>query len=112
MRANFLVAFSEACDAISLPFADCNYLFHEFHLANDQELKAWVQTIDESSYPLHEWLESLVYFQNWLKENQKGKNFPDQIEYLGCCIQSSSNTGRLLSLRDLLKNYLDNYGVQ
>lgn len=111
-RAKFLEAFSNACENVSLPYSDCNYLFQEIDLLSDESLLIWIQTVDESSYSLQEWLEALVYFQKWLQENKKGKNFPDQIEYISCCIQGSSNTGRLLTLLDLLKSYLNTYGVQ
>jgi hypothetical protein len=110
-RVKFLEAYSNACDAISLPFVDCDYLFHEINLLSDPDLMTWIQCVDESYYPLQEWLESLVYFQKWLQENKKGKNFPDQVEYINCCIQGSANTGKLLPLIDLLKTYLQNYGV-
>jgi len=106
-----LEASSNSCVAINLPFQDTNYLFQEIDLLSDPDLNIWIQTIDESSYPLSEWLESLVYFQKWLQENKKGKNFPDQIEYISCCIQGSANTGRMQPLIDLLKSYLETYGV-
>ncbi len=112
VRAKFLEAFSNACEAVSLSYPDRNYLFQEIDLLSETDLAAWITSIDESSYPLGEWLEALVYFQQWLQENKKGKNFPDQIEYLSCCIQGSANTGKLLILKDLLKEYLGNYGVQ
>lgn len=110
-RAKFLEVFSNASENISLPYSDRNYLFQEVGLLSDTDLAIWIESIDESAYPLEEWLESLVYFQKWLHENQKGKNFTDQIEYISCCIQGSTNTGRLLTLLDLLKSYLENYGV-
>ena len=111
-RVKFLEVFSNACEAGSLSYPDRNYLFQEIDLLSDESLLIWIQSIDESSFPLTEWLESLVYFQKWLQETKKGKNFPDQIEYISCCIQGSVNTGRLLTLPDLLKSYLENFGVQ
>lgn len=110
-RAKFLEVFSNACEVADLPYADRNYLVQEIGLLSDSDLNGWIQSIDDSAYPLEEWLEALVYFQKWLRDEGKGKNFPDQIEYVTCCIQGSTNTGRLLSLVDLLKSYLENYGV-
>ena len=110
-RVKFLEVFSNASEAISLPYSDRNYFFQEIDLLTDADLNLWIECVDESAYPLEEWLEALVHFQKWLHENKKGKNFPDQIEYVSCCIQGSTNTGRLLTLLDLLKSYLENYGV-
>ena len=110
-RVKFLEAFSNACEAISLPYPDCNYLFQDIHLLRDEKLSLWIQTIDESTFPLDAWLESLVYFQKWIQEQQKGKNFPDQIEYISCCIEGDVNSGRLMPLIDLLKYNLDQYGI-
>ena len=112
MRAKFLEAFSDASEILSLPYSDRNYLFQEVALLSDESIRDWIEVIDESSFPLAEWLEALTHFQKWLQENKKGKKFSDQIEYISCCIQGSSNTGRLLTLPDLLKSYLENYGVQ
>ena len=112
MRVKFLEAFSNACENRSLPYSDRNYLFQELAFLSDEELIILIQTIDESSFVLDEWLEALVIFQKWLKENLRGKNFTDQIEYISCCIQGSSNTGRLLTLADLTKSYLDSFGVE
>ena len=111
-RVKFLEAFSNSSENISLSYPDRNYLIQEINLMGDPDIDIWIESIDESAYPLEEWLEALVYFQKWIQENKKGKNFPDQIEYISCCVQGSSNTGRLLTLMDLLKSYLDNYGVQ
>jgi hypothetical protein len=108
----FLEAFSDACEGSEIPYSDRNYLVQEIMMMSDAELAIWVQTIDESSYTLSEWLQSLVIFQAWLKDHQKGKNFTDQIEYISCCIQGSSNTGRMLTLPDVLKGYLETFGVQ
>jgi len=107
-----LEAFSNACDISSLPFADCNYLFHEINLMSDEGLQIWIQSVDESFFQLEEWLVSLVYFQKWIQENKKTKNFPDQIEYLSCCIEGSANTGHFIPLIDLLKDNLDTFGIQ
>jgi hypothetical protein len=112
VRVKFLEAFSDSCEGINLPYADRNYLIQEIMMMTDSELSLWIQMMDESTYTLSEWLESLVFFQSWLKEQQKGKNFTDQIEYISCCIQGSSNTGRLLTLKDLLNGYLDSFGVK
>jgi hypothetical protein len=107
----FLEAFSDACEGANLPYSDRDYLIQEIMMMSDAEISAWVETIDESTYGLSEWLESLVVFQQWLKDQQKGKNFTDQIEYISCCIQGSNNTGRLLTLPNVLKGYLETYGV-
>jgi hypothetical protein len=111
VRVKFLEAFSDSCEGIGLPYSDRDYLIQEIMMMTDAEISTWIETIDESSYTLSEWLESLIYFQSWLKERLKGKNFTDQIEYVSCCIQGSANTGRLLTLVDLLKGYLEAYGV-
>lgn len=111
-RAKFLEAFSNACENISLPYSDRDYLFQEVNLLSDESLLIFIQSIDDSSYQIEEWLEALISFQKWLHENKKGKNFPDQIEYISCCIQGSSNSGRLLTLVNLLQSYLESYGVQ
>ena len=112
VRVKFLEAFSDACEGSALPYSNRDYLVQEIMMMSDTELTIWIQTIDESSYTLSEWLESLVFFQAWLKDHHKGKNFTDQIEYISCCIQGSNNTGRLLTLPDVLKGYLETFGVQ
>jgi hypothetical protein len=108
----FLEAFSNSCESASIPYSDRNYLIQEIAFLSDEDLIILIQSIDESTYSLEEWLEALVFFQKWLQDSKKGKNFTDQIEYISCCIQGSSNAGRLLTLTDLTKSYLDSFGVE
>ena len=110
-RVKFLEVFFDTCESISLPYPELNYLIQEINLMSDENLRIWVQIIDEAMYPLSEWLSALVFFQEWLKLNNKGKNFPNQIEYINCCIHGSVSGGRLLTLQDLLKNYLEIYSI-
>ncbi len=112
VRVKFLEAFSDACEGSALPYSDRDYLIQEIMMMSDAELSIWIESIDESSYALSEWLQSLLFFQGWLKDHQKGKNFAGQIEYISCCIQGGSNSGRLLTLPDMLKGYLETFGVQ
>ena len=110
-RAKFLEVFSDACEAGSIPYPDRNYLFQEIDLMSDPDLLVLIQLIDDSPHQIIEWLKSLVLFQIWLRDHHLGKNFPDQIEYISCCIQGTNSVG-LLTLPDLLKSFLDNYGVE
>jgi hypothetical protein len=112
VRVKFLEALSDSLESSSVPYSDRSYLFQEVAILTDAEITQWIQLVDESTYGLGEWLEALVFFQSWLKSKQKGKNFLDQIEYISCCIQGSSNSGRLLTLEDLLKSYLETFGVR
>lgn len=111
-RLKFLEALSDVFEISSIPYSDRSYLFQEVNLLSDSEISSWIRVMDESSYGLADWIEALIYFQSWLQEQRQGKNFTHQIEYLSCCTEGNLNSGRLLTLKDLLKTYLDTFGIQ
>jgi hypothetical protein len=80
-------------------------------LLTGNDLKMWLNTIDESAYSLDEWMESLILFKAWTIEQKRELDFSNQLEYLSCCAESARG-GVKLPLPFLLKEFLRTNGVE
>ena len=83
----------------------------EVQTAEDSALLRWVQIIDESPDSLKDWCKALLEFKKWEKQN-RALTLSHKIEYLSCCREGGLNAGSLVSLTDLLIDYLKEHGVE
>ncbi len=44
-----------------------------------------LDTVNESSFSLPDWLEAIEYFYHWLQKNQRKVDFLPMLKYLECC---------------------------
>jgi hypothetical protein len=75
-----------------------------------EAVSSWLHTIDESPYPLEEWLESLLVFEAWSKHESRHLTLIHMLEYLSCCAESAKS-GVKLPLSFLLTEFLRIHGV-
>ena len=85
--------------------------FAEVQSADESVLLRWVQIIDESPDSLKDWCKALLEFKKW-EEKNRGLTLSHKIEYLSCCREGGLNAGTLVSLTDLLLDYLNEHGVE
>ena len=77
----------------------------------DDDLLSFIAEVDESQYSLKEWSEAIIAFSEWENKNARTLGLVAKIEYLCCCVQGTTNEGRLLSLKAVWENFVDLYGV-
>jgi hypothetical protein len=75
------------------------------------EIRLWIETVDESPYPLSEWASALVLFSIWERDHRP-LPLSQKREYLSCCVEGSGGSVSLLPLAGLLDHYLKTQGVR
>lgn len=68
------------------------------------------RVVDHSEYSLGAWLTAIVYFQNWLKEQNRQTSFIKMLGYLQCCEESPENKDIPHKFLDLVKDMLNDHG--
>jgi hypothetical protein len=68
------------------------------------------QNIENSCFNLKEWLEALVYFQEWLESKNRKSSLSKMLGFLMCCEESPENKIFKTNSKTLLKNMLTEYG--
>lgn len=69
--------------------------------------------VDESSYGLADWLDSLEYFYAWLAQHGRvAPGLPLLLQYLSCCVEAGRGAPADYPLRGILEEMLDQYGFQ
>lgn len=66
--------------------------------------------VDRSDFNLFDWLEAIIFFENWLEENNRKTPFPKMLGYLQCCEDSPENKDINRNFIDLIKEMLDQHG--
>ena len=75
------------------------------------DLDIWFATVDDSPYPLGDWLMALGAFDGWLSgRNIEARPVATMLGYLECCTLSLPRTMPLPELSALLVKNLDQYG--
>lgn len=75
------------------------------------DLNAWFDTVDDSPYPLADWLTALAAFDHWLSgRNIRVRPVATMLGYLECCTLSLPTTMPLPDFSALLIKNLDQYG--
>ncbi len=85
--------------------------FAEVQSADESVLLRWVQIIDDSPDSLKDWCKAILEFKKWEEQN-RALTLSHKIEYLSCCREGGLNAGTLVSLTDLLLDYLKEHGVE
>jgi hypothetical protein len=75
------------------------------------EIRLWIETVDESPYPLCEWASALVLFSIWERDHRT-LPLSQKREYLSCCVEGAGGSSSLLPLTGLLDHYLKTQGVR
>lgn len=66
--------------------------------------------VDHSEYSLGAWLTVIVYFNEWLNENNRKTPFLKMLGYLQCCEESPENKDIPHKFIDLVKDMLNEHG--
>jgi len=77
----------------------------------DDQVKRFLELVDESAYALSEWMEAVLVFENWAKMAGRKISLIHQLEYLSCCAESAQG-GVKLPLAVLLEEFLKTNGVE
>jgi hypothetical protein len=65
---------------------------------------------EDSPYPLQQWLEALVLFEQWLTTRRLSLPIENQISYVACSAEAGSAYATLTQLPDQVIDMLDHYG--
>lgn len=65
---------------------------------------------EESPYPLRQWLEALVLFEQWLVTRRLSLPIANQIGYVACSVEGGSAYATLTQLPVQVCEILENYG--
>ena len=68
------------------------------------------QKVDESSFTLVEWLDSLAALHRWLDEKGLTLTPEDSVGYISCAAKSVENHPTLNHLPSLINDFLEQYG--
>lgn len=74
-------------------------------------LEPWFETVDNSPYPLRDWLRALAAFDRWLAgEGVPARPVAAMLGYLECCTLTLAPTLPLPALDSLLAENLERHG--
>lgn len=89
-------------------------LIYHFHQTHPSENKSFysniLQTMQNSSFPVSEWIEALSFFYIWLEKKERSLNLKKMLAYINCCLEAPEVLPVLPSLKDLLEQFLETYG--
>jgi hypothetical protein len=86
-------------------------LLSGFSRLSEEELRLWVESIDDSPYGLEDWARALIRFARW-EEAHRELTLEQKRTYLLCCIEGAGASAHLLPLETILENYLETHGVR
>ena len=92
--------------------ADSPILLERFTGADSNLKKALLKEVDESSFALSDWLESLVLLDKYLDQKGLSLSPRDSIGYISCVAKSVSNSATLIHLPSLVNDFLEQYGCE
>lgn len=85
------------------------FVFHQSNPQNKSILSFLKDSVSQSHYPYHEWLEAIEHFSLWLNERNAHGCLKDIIQYISCIVEFNSNK-LPQSLCILLDSMLETYG--
>jgi hypothetical protein len=86
-------------------YLEANFQGANAHLATDL-----VSEADESPFPLRQWVEALLVFDQWLEARGLSVPIEDQIGYVTCSAEAGSAYSTLTQLPTQVEEMLENYG--
>jgi hypothetical protein len=98
----------ERLESLEAPFT----LIHQFERAGEAEFSNLAERVDSSPYELTDWLHALIQFSHWEHRTTRMLTLSQKFEYLSCCVEGAAGTMKLLTLSDLLNDYLKTHGVK
>ena len=88
------------------------YKFTRTNPNGHQAIENLFSSVDESPYSLHEWIDAVEYFTNWLEERDRESPWPTMLGYLSCCSESPENKDIKNNLTALLSDMLKAHGYE
>jgi hypothetical protein len=70
------------------------------------------QRVDESSYPLGEWMESVHVMQMWLNTHGRVATFDSMLEYIGCAAEYADKQTVQAPLTTWTEDMLKDHGYE
>ncbi len=86
--------------------------FYKYSKNNPQSINIEVyfsKLVDNGSYSLKDWVESLEYFNNWCLQNNMILDLKNKLDYISCCGESKDESDS--SLVERLEFFISQYGV-
>lgn len=74
--------------------------------------EAFLHAVDESAFPLGQWVEALALFRSWLAHQGLELPAPDRIAYVGCAAESGGSATAFTSLSELVRDFLEANGCE
>ena len=87
------------------------YLNKHFDNGDEVLQKTLLNSVDESEFSLHEWVESLLLIDQWLEQNNLILSTRNSIEYISCAAAAGKSPG-LCHLPSVVSDFLEQYGCE
>lgn len=88
------------------------HVYMKSHPDQKMLFSQFINFIDESEYAMDQWIESIYFFDLWLKDHDRKSNLAKMMGYISCCTQSPENLTIKYKLKDILSNMLESYGFK
>lgn len=72
----------------------------------------FLQCVDDSPYPLEEWIVAVEVFFEWLHQRERGSDLRTMMGYLNCCIENVDAVTTRPPLHQVLQEMLDRHGFE
>ncbi len=106
MHLKLEILLSEVAESPDLiTYVETNFADTEFNLLDLLFTKA-----EETPYPLRQWLEALLLFDQWLDSRKLILPIANQISYVACSAEAGSAYATLTQLPFQVSEMLENYG--
>lgn len=76
----------------------------------DVLLQSLQSAVDDSPFPIEDWLESLSCLHDWLKQNGKRASFDDALGYIECSASMAEMTNRTATFPQTTESMLKEHG--
>jgi hypothetical protein len=86
------------------------YLKADFSGANSPLADLLLAEADEGPFSLHQWVEALCLFKEWLETRELALPIENQIGYIGCAAEAGSAYSTLTPLALQVEEMLEAYG--
>ena len=88
------------------------YKFTRSNPNGHQAIENLFKSVDDSPYSLHEWIDAVQLFSEWLEERDRESPWPTMLGYLRCCSESPENKDIKNNLVTLLSDMLKAHGYE
>ena len=75
-------------------------------------LELFVSAVDNSDYPLNEWLDALDTMTEWLTKRDRIMSIPNKIQYLNCATEIMAKGAHLDNFATAIDSILEQYGCE